>query len=116
MKLSKPSKAVRRRILSKVDFPDRFVAYRLRERQGVVPVTAYRFKEIVAVLNDPRPFVKVEALVRWVREVMGDEALGDAMETAAGGESNDHERLTRIREKMEERLAQCEEEKAPPKS
>ncbi len=106
-KLSAPDPDLVGRVTSKVGFDQRLVGYRIRRRAGALVKPLYSFEEVVHLLDDSRPYLSVEDLVKWVRSVIRDEELADRMAEAAGGESSDYERLLRVKALMGERLCQC---------
>ena len=70
-------------------------------------VTSYSFEEIVHLLNDPLPVLNPEALGRWIREVMSDVDLAEAIAGVIETETSYPIIISRIRGLMEERLEQC---------
>ncbi len=105
--LKEPSGKLSVRVLSKVAFEDRFIGYRLGERHGAGRTTCYSFQEIVNLLKDRMPRVDFDALQKWVKKVMGDAELAERIVTAVEEEGYDYARTLRIRNLMQERLAQC---------
>ena len=73
--LSRPSRKLASRIVNEVDFEDRIIGYRLRERTGPLAMTLYSFEEVVTFLRDPFPRVNFHALQSWINDVMGDGEL-----------------------------------------
>jgi hypothetical protein len=103
-KLLEPSKKLASRILTEVEFEDRLMGYRLRERTGPVAMTLYSFSEVVGLLNDPLPRIDFNRLAQWIREVMGDAELAGKIQEVIEEDCGQQERLWRIKDLMEERL------------
>jgi hypothetical protein len=106
-KLSEPDQELASRVTGKVPFNDRLVGYRVRQRAGALIAPLYSFEEVVHLLNDRFPQLSLQRLEDWLRTVIRDEELADAIGAAAREESNDHDRLLRARMLMGERLCQC---------
>ncbi len=109
--LSTPDEELVARILREVDFDQRFVGYRLRERTGPIAASLYSFEEVVHLLNDQFPYVSPKQLEQWVETIMEDSELAAALAAAIQAETNDRDRILRTRTLMNERLCQCK--KAP---
>ena len=107
IELTSPSKDLAERILTEVAFKDRLTGYRLRERTGITTIRLYSFEEVVALLHDPFPRIDFVGLESWIRGVKGDGELAEKIKKVIEAESNELERLKRIRALMEERLQQC---------
>jgi hypothetical protein len=107
MKLSQPSKELVKKILSEVEFDDRIIGYRMRERTGPLPVTLYSFEEIVILLTDQHPRIDYHTLSNWLRKVMGDDEMANRIKDIAKPELSDQDKTLRIRDLMGERLIQC---------
>ena len=105
--LSEPSKDMASKILNEVGFEERFIAYRLRERTGPIPITLYSFEEAVGLLNDPFPGVDFTRLEDWIREVMGDGELADKIRDVIARDISARDKTLCIRDLMVERLIQC---------
>ena len=105
--LSKPSKDLAAKILAEVNFENRFIGYKMRERSGTIRVTSYSFEEIVHLLNDRMPQISLEVLGKWLREVMGDEELADKIAAIREKGESDLERILLARNLAETRLRQC---------
>jgi hypothetical protein len=106
-KLQDPSRELAKRILTEVDFENRFNGFSLRERAGAVPITMYSFEEVVTLLNDRHPRLDFKQLEAWVRKTMGDKELAKQIAEVVKDEPSDQDRSLRIRKLMEERLSQC---------
>ena len=106
-KLSKPSRDLARRILSEVDFADRLIAFRLRERTGPISTSLYSFAEVLGLLCDPHPRIDFHQLLTWIREVMKDRELASRVENIIGDDVSDQDKTLRTRDLMVQRLAQC---------
>ena len=107
MKLNEPSKELVKRILSEVDFHERFIGYRLRIPKGLMTFQLYSFEEVVGFLNAPIPIVEFDVLEKWVRDVMGDDELAEHIVAQSKGDGPDAVRTERIRDLMARRLIQC---------
>jgi hypothetical protein len=107
-RLSRPSGALARRVLTEVGFEDRLVGFRLRRRAGPDRVTLYSFREVVGFLTDDFPRMNIAGLAEWTRNAMGDGELADLIDAVNGEATNEREKLLRIRNLMGERLLQCE--------
>ena len=105
--LSTPDEHLRARVLREVDFEERLVGYRMRERTGPMPESLYSFEEVVHLLADKFPYVSPERLRQWVDSVTGDSELAAAIAGAIREETNDRDRILRIQSLMGERLCQC---------
>ncbi len=105
--LSMPDEHLAARVLREVEFEQRLVGYRMRERTGPIPASLYSFEEIVHLLNDKCPYVSLPQLKRWIENVMEDAELGAAVAAAIQEETNDLDRFSRIKDLMAERLCQC---------
>lgn len=106
-KLSKPSRDLSRRILSEVDFANRLIGFRLRERTGPILSSLYSFAEVLGLLCDPHPRIDFHRLLTWIREVMKDRELAFRVENVIGDDVSDQDKTLRIRNLMAERLIQC---------
>ncbi|MEE8452831.1 MAG: hypothetical protein V3R99_12980 [Thermoguttaceae bacterium] len=95
------------RVLREVGFDQRLVGYRMRERTGPMPASLYSFEEVVHLLNDKLPFVDLRQLRQWVETVTEDAELATAVADAIREETNDRDRMLRIKTLMGERLCQC---------
>jgi hypothetical protein len=95
------------KVLTEVGFEDHLDGFSLRERSGPMPVTMYRFEEVVTLLSDPHPRLDFKQLEEWIRSVMGDTELAEQIAVAIKKGNNDQERTYSIRDLMEERLNQC---------
>ena len=105
--LSTPDEHLAARVLREVDFDRRLVGYRLRERTGPMPEPLYSFEEVVHLLGDRFPYVSPKRLEQWVDSVTEDTELAAAIADAIKEETNDRDRILRIRTLMAERLCQC---------
>ncbi len=106
-KLQDPSRELAKRILTEVDFENRFNGFSLRERAGAVPITMYSFEEVVTLFNDRYPRLDFDQLEAWVRNIMGDKELASQIAEVVRDEQSNQEKSLRIRKLMEERLSQC---------
>ena len=106
-KLKNPSNELAKRILTEVGFEDRLNGFILRERAGAVPVTMYRFEEVVSLLNDRHPRLDFNELEGWIREAIGDAELAEQIAEAIRKGDSDQDRSLRVKKLMEERLSQC---------
>ena len=104
---SNPSKKLALRIVSEVDFDHRIEGFRLRERAGILHIRLYSFSEVVHFLSDPFPRIDLEALGRWVRDIMQDSELSEMIGQIAATEASDLEKTSRIRNLMGIRLVQA---------
>ena len=107
--LSMPSKEIVANVLNEVDFDDRFFAGRYHEKSGVKKETAYTFKKLVDILNDPLPLINLNRLEEWVRKIMRDKELAKKISETLEQEDVYRRQVNRIKALMEERLNQCEE-------
>ena len=105
--LSTPDEHLAARVLREVGFDQRLIGFRMRQRTGPVPASLYSFAEVVHLLGDKFPYVSLERLEQWVRTVAEDGELGAAIADAIQEETNDRDRMVRIRTLMAERLCQC---------
>lgn len=105
--LSKPDEELVFRVLGEVGFEERIVGYRISERLGSARTSMYSFEEVVNFLNDKFPQLEFEELEKWIRVVMKDEELALKIAKAVEEETNDHDRIERIKTLMQERLSQC---------
>jgi hypothetical protein len=101
-----PTTGLARRILGEVDFPDRLVGHRMRERMGPIPVSLYSFEEVVRFLGDGFPQMDLDDLRAWVGEKIGDRDLALAIEEIGRKELDEPEKLLHVRGLMAARLAQ----------
>ena len=105
--LSTPDEHLVARVLREVGFDQRIVGYRMRERTGPMPASLYSFEEVVHLLGDKFPYVNLQQLQQWVDSVTEDSELAAAIASVIREETNDHDRLSRVRALMAERLCQC---------
>ena len=105
--LSAPNEDLTTRVLREVDFPQRLVGYRMRERLGAIQVSLYSFEEVVHLLGDKFPYVSPEQLQQWVETVTEDAELAVAIAAVIQKETNDRDRMLRVGTLMAERLCQC---------
>ena len=105
--LSEPGDDLVTRTLAKVDFHQRLVGYRYRQRAGLLRVPLYGFEEVVHLLNDKYPQISLKQLEDWVRTVIDDAQLADQIAQVVGQDATDRERMFQIRLLMGERLCQC---------
>jgi hypothetical protein len=105
--LSTPDEQLAARVLREVDFEERLVGYRLRERTGPMPSSLYSFEEVVHLLGDKCPYVCLERLEQWVDSVTEDAELAAAIANVIDEETNDRDRMLRVKTLMGERLCQC---------
>ena len=105
--LSTPNEDLAARVLREVDYPQRLVGYRMRERLGAIPVSLYSFEEVVHLLGDKCPYVNLQRLEEWIATVTQDSELAVAIARVTQEETNDRDRLSRIGPLMGERLCQC---------
>ncbi len=111
--LSAPDEHLAARILREVDFDQRLVGYRIRERTGPVASSLYSFEEVVHLLSDKCPYVSLEQLQQWLETVAEDAELAAAVAAARQEETNDRDRLQRAGTLMAERLCQCKRATEP---
>ncbi|MFC1851585.1 hypothetical protein ACFL27_15450 [candidate division CSSED10-310 bacterium] len=102
-----PSPALAKRIMTEVDFESRFLGYRLHKRLGPVASSLYSVAEVVAFLSEEMPLIDFEALLKWIRDTIGDNDLGQAIEAAIKSDSSDLEKTRHVRNLMYTRLVQC---------
>lgn len=107
--LSTPDEHLAARVMREVGFQQRLVGYRLRERTGPIPSSLYSFEEVVHLLGDQCPYVSPERLQEWVETVTEDAELAAAIADAREEETNDRDRMLRIKTLMGERLCQCKQ-------
>ncbi|MDY6935689.1 MAG: hypothetical protein SVZ03_15895 [Spirochaetota bacterium] len=107
-RLSKPSKDLSSRIMTDVGFEERLIGYRLRARTGPLSISLYSFREVVDLLNDPHPRIDFNYLRKWIKDTMGDDELSNEIEVMIQKDISNHEKSLLIRNKMEERLLQCQ--------
>ena len=105
--LSNPTINLAEKILAEVSFENRFIGYKLRERAGAIPVTAYSFEEVVNLLKDRLPLINLEALAKWLREVIGDEEIADNIAAVREQGKSDRECTLLVRDLAKTRLSQC---------
>jgi hypothetical protein len=106
-RLSEPDEQLVSRVLSEVEYEDRLIGYRMRERIGPIRVSVYSFEEAVHLLNDSFPCLNPENLIEWIEVVVKDEELAARIAEAVEQEGNDRDRMLRARALMGERLCQC---------
>ena len=109
--LQKPSKELALRILRDLDFKYRFEGYQIHKRKGFIPVTLYRFEEVVYYLMDDLFQVDIYKLMAWARNSLGDAELADRIEELSEAEVEEEERLLNLRTLMIKRLSQAMEAK-----
>ncbi len=108
--LSTPDGDLAARVLREVDFEQRLVGYRLRERTGALPASLYSFEEVVHLLDDTFPYVSLQRLEAWVETVTEDRELAAAIANVVREETNDRDRISRVGTLMRERLCQCKKQ------
>ncbi len=101
-----PTPELAKSILGEVDFHDRLIGHRLRERIGPVPVSLYSFEEVVRFLADDFPQIDLDDLKAWVGEKIGDADLARAIEEISRREMDEAEKILHIRGLMAARLGQ----------
>lgn len=101
-----PAADLAKRIMGEVDFRDRLIGHRMRERMGPVPVSLYSFEEVVRFLTDEFPELDLEDLRVWVGEKIGDTDLALAVEEISRRPMGEPEKLLHIRGLLAARLAQ----------
>jgi hypothetical protein len=106
--LQKPSKELAKRVLSEVGFEDRLTGYRLNQRLGAVDIPLYSVEEILILLNDDLPYINIEKLESWTRNVAQDHELAQGINTISKQDAPDLEKLAKIGTLMEKRYIQCE--------
>lgn len=104
-----PSKELAKRMLSEVDFDNRFIGSKLRERTGPVKITCYSFKELLELMQDRLPGVNLQNMEKWVKDVMGDEELASLIHSVEETEESYINKVGQVRKLMEERFEQCRE-------
>ncbi len=107
--LSAPNEDLAARVLREVDYPQRLVGYRMRERMGAIQVSLYSFEEVVHLLGDKCPYVNLQRLEQWIETVTQDSELAAAIANVIQEETNDRDRMLRIKTLMGERLCQCKQ-------
>jgi hypothetical protein len=110
LKLAPPDNKIVFNILSPISFEDRLIGYRVGERSGTSRISFYSFEEVIDFLGSALPQIDFKDLERWTKLVIGDEELGDSISKVVETETNDHDRIQRIRTLMEGRLAQCKKQ------
>lgn len=104
--LSEPSAAMAEVALQEVEFDNRIIGYRHHKRMGAVPVTLYKYEEIIALLSEKLPQIDYVELENWVRNIMGDPELADLIQDTGDSDLADVPRCKKIAELMFRRYIQ----------
>ncbi len=105
--LQKPSPELAGRILSELEFKDRFQCYRLHKRAGFVPITCYSFEEILFYFLKESLQININKLAAWVSDALGDAELAERIGELDKAEISEEEKLVQIRDLMLIRLGQA---------
>jgi len=106
-----PEPALAARLLQRVAFGDRLPAGRLRPPVGIIPGDIRSLSSLflhLAPQPNSLPGVNLARLEDWVRDVLGDAALSDAIREAVGASQSHVDGCLRVYELVAVRLAQAE--------
>ncbi len=105
--LSVPSKKLASKIVTEVEFEERLIGYRLRQRTGLVAIALYSFEEIIGLLYDQHPRIDFVKLESWMRKIMEDIELSEKIGAVIKTDCSVQNKSLKIRELMSKRLLQC---------
>ncbi len=108
----KPSRELAERILSELEFKDRFQCYRLHQRAGFVPITCYSFEEILYYFLKEPLQININKLMAWVSDAIGDAELSERIGELDNAGISEEEKLIQIKSLMLIRLSQAKATKA----
>ena len=108
-KLKQPTKELASRILGEFNFEQRIVGYCLKNNKGFMQIPMYSFEEVVGFLNTPIPYIEIDELEGWIREVMDDKELADIIRRQNEQDMPEMAKIFFIRDLMVQRLIQCKE-------
>jgi hypothetical protein len=109
--LEPPDTALAERLLRRVPFSDRLPAGRLRPPVGIIPGDIRSLSSLflhLAPQPNSLPGVNLTRLQDWVRDVLGDAALADAIRSAVQASQSHVEGCLRVYELVALRLTQAE--------
>ena len=115
--LDPPDAALAGRLLQRVAFRDRLPAGRFRPRCGLIPGDIRSLSSLflhLAPQPNSLPGVSLARLPDWVRDVLGDGALADAIRGAVQASQSHVDGCLRVYELVALRLAQAEDIAARP--
>ena len=107
-----PEPALAARLLQRVAFRDRLPAGRFRPPVGLVPGDIRSLSSLflhLAPQPNSLPGVNLQRLTDWVRDVLGDAVLAEAIRGAAEASPSHVDGCLRVYELVAIRLAQAEE-------
>jgi hypothetical protein len=107
-----PEPALAARLLQRVAFRDRLPAGRFRPPVGIIPGDIRSLSSLflhLAPQPNSLPGVSLTRLPHWVRNVLGDAALAEAIRAAVEASPSHVDGCLRIYELVAVRLAQAEE-------
>ena len=110
--LESPDAALAGRLLQRVAFRDRLPAGRFRPPVGIIPGDIRSLSSLflhLAPQPNSLPGVNLTRLQGWVRDVLGDGALADAIREAVEASQSHVEGCLRVYELVALRLAQAED-------
>jgi hypothetical protein len=106
-----PEPALAARLLQRVAFRDRLPAGRLRPPVGIIPGDIRSLSSLflhLAPQPNSLPGVNLVRLQDWVRDVLGDAVLADAIRDAVGASQSHVDGCLRVYELVAVRLTQAE--------
>jgi hypothetical protein len=109
--LEPPEAELAGRLLQRVAFRDRLPAGRLRPPVGIIPGDIRSLSSLflhLAPQPNSLPGVNLQRLTDWVRDVLGDAALADAIRSEVQASQSHVEGCLRVYELVAVRLAQAE--------
>lgn len=122
MKLKEPPTGTARSLQEKVDFDERIVGYKLHSTAGEQKQELYTLEDVAAFLHFDSieklrqtggkgtiGYIDLEILEEWVREVHGDDELGDAIAKIVEQEDSYQDQMKRVKRVIKRRLEQAKE-------
>jgi hypothetical protein len=109
--IAPPDQALAARLLQRVAFRDRLPAGRFRPPVGLVPGDVRSLSSLflhLAPQPNSLPGVNLQRLPDWVRDVLGDPVLADAIRGAVESSHSHVDGCLRVYELVAVRLAQAE--------
>lgn len=122
MQLSEPTNAIKESLSAKVEYEEHFKGYKLHGMAGGRPMRLYTLEEVKNFMHaDSREklleiggagtvgYVDFDELADWVRNVVGDPELADAILEIEEREDNYKDQVDAVSDLIDKRLTQATE-------